>query len=192
MSRANYGERGVESESFAPRPGHEHEHKHFIADGLRKHADLSTVEYPNPAYLQHSDDSSSTSARAQGSSITSPAQDLGVDHLDLSAPEAIARNEVLRDAMFPDWKDDASADALESPEEMQKKDPLGTQIWKLYSRTKTRLPNQERMENLTWRMMAMNLRRREQMEAYVFPSTVVENHDVLDSQKFHLLTRHHG
>lgn len=51
---------------------------------------------------------------------------------------------------------------LESPEEMQKKDPLGTQIWKLYSRTKSQLPNQERMENLTWRMMAMHLKRREQ------------------------------
>ena len=70
--------------------------------------------------------------------------------------------------MFPDWKDDAGREALDSPEELQKKDPLGTQIWKLYSRTKTRLPNQERMENLTWRMMAMNIKRREQMEAYVF------------------------
>ena len=53
---------------------------------------------------------------------------------------------------------------------MQKKDPLATQIWKLYSRTKTNLPNQERMENLTWRMMAMHLRRREQAAAqYVRP-----------------------
>ncbi|KAL7773725.1 hypothetical protein CFE70_003692 [Pyrenophora teres f. teres 0-1] len=42
---------------------------------------------------------------------------------------------------------------------MQKNDPLGTQIWKLYSRAKTQLPNAERMENLTWRMMAMNMRR---------------------------------
>ena len=52
---------------------------------------------------------------------------------------------------------------------MQKKDPLATQIWKLYSKTKTQLPNQERMENLTWRMMGMNLRRkeREQQARYV-------------------------
>ncbi|KAK6526653.1 hypothetical protein TWF281_009858 [Arthrobotrys megalospora] len=42
---------------------------------------------------------------------------------------------------------------------MQKQDPLATQIWKLYSRTRTSLPNQERMENLTWRMMSMTLRR---------------------------------
>lgn len=44
---------------------------------------------------------------------------------------------------------------------MQRKDPLATQIWKLYSKTKTQLPNAERMENLTWRMMSMNLRRKE-------------------------------
>ncbi|KAK6533240.1 hypothetical protein TWF694_002196 [Orbilia ellipsospora] len=42
---------------------------------------------------------------------------------------------------------------------MQKQDPLATQIWKLYSRTKVGLPNQERMENLTWRMMSMTLKR---------------------------------
>lgn len=82
---------------------------------------------------------------------------------------AVARSELLKDAVFPSWKDDTGSDANESPEEMQKKDPLGTQIWKLYSRTKTRLPNQERMENLTWRMMAMNLKRleREQQALYV-------------------------
>lgn len=92
------------------------------------------------------------------------------DHLDLPTPEHIPSTSLLRDTVFPDWKDASTVDALESPEEMQKKDPLGTQIWKLYSRTKTRLPNQERMENLTWRMMAMNLRRREQnRELYVSP-----------------------
>ncbi|KAF3905166.1 hypothetical protein AA313_de0202549 [Arthrobotrys entomopaga] len=42
---------------------------------------------------------------------------------------------------------------------MQKQDPLATQIWKLYSRTKVGLPNQERMENLTWRMMSMTLKK---------------------------------
>ncbi|KAL8908089.1 MAG: hypothetical protein Q9171_005583 [Xanthocarpia ochracea] len=69
---------------------------------------------------------------------------------------------VLGEAVFPDWRDDATSADLIHPDEMQKKDPLGTQIWKLYSRTKTQLPNQERMENLTWRMMAMNLKRKEQ------------------------------
>jgi GATA-binding protein, other eukaryote len=84
--------------------------------------------------------------------------------LDLSPAEAIARRELLRESLFPSWKDDASSAGLESPDEMQKKDPLATQIWKLYSKTKTQLPNQQRMENLTWRMMGMNLRRRKERE----------------------------
>ena len=88
-----------------------------------------------------------------------------IDNLEFPDPNDLAQNELLHDSVFPTWKDDTGDDKMETPEEMQKKDPLGTQIWKLYSRTKTRLPNQERMENLTWRMMAMNLRRREQMQA---------------------------
>lgn len=84
-------------------------------------------------------------------------------NLDLSTPDSQARNELLRNSAFADWDDhDTASSALDNPDELQKQDPLGTQIWKLYSRTKSRLPNQERMENLTWRMMAMNLRRREQ------------------------------
>lgn len=86
-------------------------------------------------------------------------------NLDLAAVSGSARNDLLREAFFPDWKDDASREDLDNPVEMQKKDPLGTQIWKLYSKTKTQLPNQERMENLTWRMMAMNLKRKEREQA---------------------------
>ncbi|KAI4113975.1 MAG: hypothetical protein LQ345_005155 [Seirophora villosa] len=81
--------------------------------------------------------------------------------LALSVENHQTRQNVLGNAVFADWQDDATQDDLGHPEEMQKKDPLATQIWKLYSRTKTQLPNQERMENLTWRMMAMNLRRKQ-------------------------------
>jgi GATA-binding protein len=87
-----------------------------------------------------------------------------LDKLDLSGGNSV-RKELLRDSFFPTWKDDAAGEELDSPDEMQKKDPLATQIWKLYSKTKKQLPNQERMENLTWRMMAMNLRKRKQEEA---------------------------
>lgn len=93
------------------------------------------------------------------SSIT--AQSTTEAKLELSPQDSIARKELLREAFFPDWKDASSSSAgLEDPDEMQKKDPLATQIWKLYSKTKTQLPNQERMENLTWRMMAMSLKRK--------------------------------
>ena len=84
------------------------------------------------------------------------------DRLDISPENKQTRKELLRDAVFADWKDDASSSDLADPHEMQEKDPLGIQIWKLYSRTKTQLPNQERMDNLTWRMMSMNLKRKKQ------------------------------
>ena len=45
---------------------------------------------------------------------------------------------------------------------MQKEDPLATQVWKLYARTKATLPHAHRMENITWRMMGMALRKPEQ------------------------------
>ena len=77
--------------------------------------------------------------------------------LDLSPTDALARQGVLRETVF----DDATNFERETPEEMQKKDPLGTQIWKLYHKQRGQLPNGERLENLTWRMMSMNLRRKE-------------------------------
>ncbi|KZF20877.1 hypothetical protein L228DRAFT_240606 [Xylona heveae TC161] len=85
--------------------------------------------------------------------------------LDLPTQDSAARRELLTQSFFPSLKDGASTQDSDNPEEMRKKDPLGTQIWKLYSRAKTQLPNQERMENLTWRMMAMNLRRKEMESA---------------------------
>ncbi|KAI9737850.1 MAG: hypothetical protein M1834_009219 [Cirrosporium novae-zelandiae] len=86
--------------------------------------------------------------------------------LDLSAKDSVTRRDLLRYSVFPSLHDDASSTGFNSPDEMQKKDPLGTQIWKLYSKAKTQLPNQERMENLTWRMMAMGLRRSQQQQQH--------------------------
>ncbi|KIW97036.1 uncharacterized protein Z519_02428 [Cladophialophora bantiana CBS 173.52] len=118
----------------------------------------------SPAHFFSTDGSNTSANFLQSTKPANPS--LSPNNLDLSTPDVLARNEsLLRDAVFPEWKDDAQSSVLDSPEEMQRKDPLGTQIWKLYSRTKSRLPNQERMENLTWRMMAMNLRRREQQQA---------------------------
>jgi GATA-binding protein len=99
-----------------------------------------------------------TTAHTTDSSAGAPGK------LDFSAGNS-ARKELLRDSFFPTWKDDTAGEELDSPDEMQRKDPLATQIWRLYSKTKKQLPNQERMENLTWRMMAMSLRKRRQEEA---------------------------
>lgn len=73
---------------------------------------------------------------------------------------ANAQEGMLQDPIFPEWKTGAPRGG-ENPEELQRKDPLAAQIWRLYTRTKAQLPNQERMENLTWRMMAMSLKRKE-------------------------------
>jgi GATA-binding protein len=87
------------------------------------------------------------------------------DKLGITSVDTMKRKELLRDTFFATWKDDAAGVEDDSPEALQKKDPLATQIWKLYCRTKKQLPNQERMENLTWRMMAMNLRKRREEDA---------------------------
>ena len=51
------------------------------------------------------------------------------------------------------------------PEQLAKEDPLATQVWKMYARTKANLPHAQRMENLTWRMMALQLKRKKDDEA---------------------------
>jgi hypothetical protein len=83
----------------------------------------------------------------------------------VSRPEKkLSAKELLAQGLFPTWKENAAGEELDSPDEMQK-DPLATQIWRLYSKTKKQLPNQERMENLTSRIMGMSLLRRKREEA---------------------------
>ncbi len=61
--------------------------------------------------------------------------------------------------------EDAADDEDLDPDEMSKKDPLATQVWKMYAKQRSQLPNGARMENLTWRMMAMTLRKKKEQEA---------------------------
>ncbi|KIX10402.1 uncharacterized protein Z518_01484 [Rhinocladiella mackenziei CBS 650.93] len=170
MSNADYGERGGTAASRPTSAVHSPaDHSHLPAPAPQPSSSLDDTDSSTwsslgpPTTNTSSTNLSSTATSNIHSSQLAKSQS---PNLDLSTSETIARNEqLLREAVFPGWKDDPRSDELESPEELQKKDPLGTQIWKLYSRTKSRLPNQERMENLTWRMMAMNLRRREQKQA---------------------------
>jgi GATA-binding protein, other eukaryote len=48
-----------------------------------------------------------------------------------------------------------------SPEEMREKDPLAADFWRLWRSSVTFLPESVRMENMTWRMMSMTLKRKE-------------------------------
>lgn len=54
---------------------------------------------------------------------------------------------------------DGLAGMSKSPEEMAKDEPLATQVWRFYAKQRQSLPNPERMENLTWRLMAVSLRK---------------------------------
>lgn len=55
-----------------------------------------------------------------------------------------------------------SADLDADPDKLAREDPLAAQIWKMYARTKASLPHAQRMENLTWRMMALALKKRKE------------------------------
>ncbi|ORY18860.1 hypothetical protein BCR34DRAFT_472990 [Clohesyomyces aquaticus] len=156
MSGGHYGERGGGLHASAVSDV-------FDASAIGAHADRQPfptssspkhVRFPPDVYL---DSSSGTSSTIQSYSSASTLD----GNLDSSRTLAPARLGMLEDSIFPSLKNDAGDADIESPEAMQKNDPLATQIWKLYSKAKTQLPNAERMENLTWRMMAMSMRRAE-------------------------------
>jgi len=84
--------------------------------------------------------------------------------IDLSGSYS-RKGDDLRWAVFPLFQDGISFSndsSDQSPEELQKQDPLAAQIWRFYSKTKQMLPHQDRMQNLTWRMMHLNLRKQHQ------------------------------
>lgn len=58
----------------------------------------------------------------------------------------------------------ASPDPEIDPELLAREDPLATQVWRLYARAKVSLPHAQRMENLTWRMMALALKKQKEEE----------------------------
>ncbi|CAO3631166.1 unnamed protein product [Mucor hiemalis] len=67
-------------------------------------------------------------------------------------------DQVLACSLFPD-KSDQSTDNTGQTDTERKKDPLSTQVWRMYTKAKDNLPNGSRLENLTWRMMAMTLKK---------------------------------
>ncbi|KAI8138049.1 hypothetical protein BJV82DRAFT_673989 [Fennellomyces sp. T-0311] len=63
-------------------------------------------------------------------------------------------DQVLSDSLF-----NTSAE-----EQQPKNDPLSSQVWRMYTKAKDTLPNGSRLENLTWRMMAMTLNKSKKEE----------------------------
>ncbi|KAL0079541.1 global nitrogen regulator protein [Phycomyces blakesleeanus] len=76
-----------------------------------------------------------------------PKESKVLKHADLA-------DQVLGHALFPQRKD-----------EPEIKDPLSSQVWRMYTKAKDSLPNGSRLENLTWRMMAMNLTKKKDEKA---------------------------
>lgn len=111
-----------------------------------------------PVNFQHFNTHSDNSDSSSGPQSLTSASTLESTKLDSPSGEA-AKGLLQHTESFFDPQADGAEDG--DIRQMQKEDPLGTQIWRLYSKNKSQLPNAERMENLTWRMMSMNLRRKE-------------------------------
>jgi GATA-binding protein len=135
---------------------------------LGSHVSQTPFYTPNIYSLPYHDGASSTTPSVAQSQTPATSID-GI--LDLSPSDEAVRKGVLRQTYFPAWRNDTGG-LEETPEEMQLRDPLQLEVWKLYSKAKTQLPNADRMQNLTWRMMSMNLRRleleRERQKGCVF------------------------
>ncbi|KAK4154837.1 hypothetical protein C8A00DRAFT_14067 [Chaetomidium leptoderma] len=104
-----------------------------------------------------------TTTAAAGATTTGTATmttRLGGFHLDLPLTHGGVHHDLLRTAAFPQFEQSAARQSQsQTLSEMQRQDPLATQIWRFYARTKQLLPAQERMENLTWRMMHLKAQR---------------------------------
>lgn len=75
--------------------------------------------------------------------------------------------QILSNSLFP---------AAGQDQEIEKNDdPLSSQIWRMYTKAKDTLPNGSRLENLTWRMMAMNLNKKNATEDTTPSSPSVNN-----------------
>ncbi|KAK4077517.1 transcriptional regulator family: GATA type zinc finger [Trichoderma aggressivum f. europaeum] len=91
-------------------------------------------------------------------------------------PASSSKNNILNAALFDGFQkvEASSSDKDNDFDKMQSEDPLAAQIWKFFTKTKQQLPNQQRMENLTWRMMALNLRRRKQQQQKMHNSGIAQ------------------
>jgi hypothetical protein len=83
--------------------------------------------------------------------------------LDLSVRDSVRCRAILDDSLFLDYKNDTSALASDPH-------PLLAHVWKLYHQSRSLLPNADRLQNLTWRMMSMRLQRLEPRDQSSVPS----------------------
>ncbi|KAG1441557.1 hypothetical protein G6F56_011427 [Rhizopus delemar] len=83
-------------------------------------------------------------------------------------------DQVLSGSLFPQSENNVMSDEEDKNESKAKEDPLSTQVWRMYTKAKDSLPNGSRMENLTWRMMAMTLTKEKKKEEESVVDTIYE------------------
>ncbi|GAN02876.1 hypothetical protein MAM1_0029d02325 [Mucor ambiguus] len=91
------------------------------------------------------------------------------ENLTPTTPPSLAASTLLSDSLFPPRKpslmdSNEEEETSELMDSKSKTDPLATQVWRLYTKAKDTLPNGSRLENLTWRMMAMTLNKKRAAE----------------------------
>ncbi|GAN05841.1 conserved hypothetical protein [Mucor ambiguus] len=89
-------------------------------------------------------------------------------------------DQVLACNLFPEEDQDMGDDQV-GQEENKKKDPLSSQVWRMYTKAKDTLPNGSRLENLTWRMMAMTLKKQDAAQSPSTSSVSLEHLDAAAS-----------
>ncbi|PNH33020.1 hypothetical protein BJF96_g3802 [Verticillium dahliae] len=133
--------------------GHAHAHAHPNAQGRTTTAHAHGADSSSSAFTSH-----------LGDLDLDLDLNLNLDTASSARPQQTSHNQLLQSSAFPPFEDAVMGASGDTPELLQQEDPLATQVWKFFSKTKQSLPNQERMENLTWRMMAMNMKKKRQEE----------------------------
>lgn len=72
---------------------------------------------------------------------------------------------------------------LVSPEDPSKKDPLAASVWKAYAKAREGMPNGHKMENLTWRMMHLTLKKQEELAAAAAVKELAERQRQMQDQQ---------
>lgn len=139
-------------------------------------------KHPSPATGSSNTSHRSPYAQPPVSPTISPVTDKSTLFADIFSEELFTRNRTSlspqatspftspRISGSPDLQ---ATDLGPDPDQLAKEDPLATQVWKMYARTKATLPHAQRMENLTWRMMALALKKKKEDEARASEATRV-------------------
>lgn len=130
-----------------------------------------TKSVPTPSFSQNpsSPEASSRKGRKDSNIVSDILQD---DFLTARVPSTPLMTPPLNGfGSFPVTRRPSQSDATSPlpevgpPEQVAEKDPLAAQVWKAYARARDTLPNGQRMENLTWRMMHLTLKKKEEEQA---------------------------